>query len=77
MCVHKNNTLRKLRMLDDAGHTIVDLVWYDYEEKCKQIVREIPIDKEIIGMYGSRQGGTKFIKSLGFITWTPNRYTKD
>ena len=77
MCVHKNNTLRKLRMLDDAGHAIVDLVWYDYEEKCKQIVRELPIDKEIIGLYGSRQGGTKLIQSLGFIAWTPNRYAKD
>ena len=48
-------------MLDEVGRVIVELVWYDYDVKCKQVVREIPMDKEIVGMYGSTKGGTKFI----------------
>ena len=77
MCVHKNNTLRKVKLLDEVGRTIVQLVWYDYEVKCRWVGREIPADKEIIGLYGSSKGGSKIIQSLGLVLWTPNRYAKD
>ena len=61
VCVHKNNTIRKLRMLDEVGHAIVDLVWYDYDVKCKWIARDVPHEKEIIGLYGNNKSGSKFI----------------
>ena len=36
------------------------------------ITREIPIGKEIIGLYCNTSGDVRYIKSLGFVLWTPN-----
>ena len=37
-------------------------------------MQDIPQGKELIGVYGNRSQDRCYIKSLGFILWTPNPY---
>ena len=56
--------------MDDKGDLALDLTfdtgpgdWHS---------RDIPADKEIIGLYCNTDIDSHYIKNLGFIIWTPN-----
>ena len=93
MLVTGFDTLSVMRLTDDRGMTIIELVWKSAvtatnseasdEEGTKDcesdkgtdrwVIREIPPDKEIIGLYCNTSGDVRYIKSLGFVLWTPNK----
>ena len=60
-----------LRMEDDEGNVLIDLVWCESKESEWQ-TRLIPLDKEIIGLYMSKKGSAEAIQNLGFILWEPH-----
>ena len=44
------------------------------EGKEMEITRDIPEDKEIIGIYCNASAHSHYINKLGFILWTPNPF---
>ena len=64
-----------LRMEDENGEMILDLVWCESNDSEWQ-ARTIPEGKEIIGLYMSKKGVAEAIQSLGFILWEPETFDK-
>jgi len=64
--------LCKLRLLDDKGQNIVNLDWTNkFDGRGKWITRDIPVGKEIIGLYCTTTKYDFSIPFLGFIVWSP------
>ena len=64
--------LCKLKLIDDKGHAIVNLDWTNkFDGRGKWITRDIPVGKEIIGLYCTTTKYDLSIPFLGFIVWTP------
>lgn len=64
--------LCKLRLIDEAGRNIVDLDWTNkFDGRGKWITRDIPADKQIIGLYCTTTKYDFSIPCVGFIVWTP------
>lgn len=63
----------KLRLIDERGHNIVDLDWTNkFNGKGKWHTRDIPMGKEIIGLYCTTAKYDYSIPCVGFILWTPD-----
>ena len=68
-----NNIILGMRFLDAAGNDIVKQAWKDdSSEGLTWVMQDIPKGKEIIGVYGNKSKDRCYIKSLGFVLWTPN-----
>ena len=70
--------LLKLKLTDNFGQIIVDHKFRDGEYSlCEWFHREIPFDRDIIGLYCNTSIDSCYIRSLGFITWKPNQASND
>ena len=60
-----------LRLIDDAGANVVDI---NGKDEGDWIEKDIPKDKEIVGLYCSTKKGDldDSIHRFGFMVWTPN-----
>ena len=68
-----NNIILGLRLQDGAGIDIVKQAWKDERsEGLTWVMQDIPKGKEIIGVYGNKSKDRCYLKSLGFVVWTPN-----
>ena len=71
----QNGCISKFQLIDTDGETVVQ--WSSQsivEGKEWEITRDIPEDKEIIGIYCNTSYHTHYINKLGFILWTPNPF---
>ena len=66
-----NNAMCAMKLTDETGSNVVDLEWC-HNDDAKWVIREIPTDSEIIGLYMSKDGNSEYIQSLGFVIWKPN-----
>ena len=70
--------LLRLKMVDSTNQPIVDHKFREGEwSLCVWFHRDIPEDRDIIGLYCNNTIDSCYIKSLGFITWKPNIASAD
>ena len=71
MIVHDDEQLVGLRLVDEKGVYIVNVMWMTKEQSSSDwITRTIPIGRDIIGLRCS-YSAKNFISSIGFMMWTP------
>ena len=72
MFVSSNYQLCKLKLIDEQGDNILSLNWTKtYDNRGKWFTRDIPDDKEIIGLYCTTEKYNYSIPFIGFILWSP------
>ena len=66
------NQLRGMRLIDQFGKNIIELIWCTNNTDCKWITQEVPKGQQIIGLQCNTKTNNSFIQCLGFILWTPS-----
>ena len=70
--------LLRLKMVDNDNQPIVDHKFREGDwSLCEWFHRDVPQDRDIIGLYCNNTIDDCYIKSLGFITWKPNIASAD
>ena len=71
VCIKEGKYLHGLRLIDDAGANVVNIIGKDEGD---WIEKDIPVGKEIIGLYCNTKNGELYesIHRFGFMVWTPN-----
>ena len=67
----EDNSILKMRLIDDEGNYIFDQV-FSTDEEGKWITQVIPDDKEMIGFYCNSSSDSTCFEKFGIILWTPN-----
>ena len=67
-----SNSIHKLSFSKKDGTEIAKVELCNNEQYGQEFV--LDDSEEIIGIFGSKDGGNKFIDQLGFIVWKPPKF---